>query len=203
MRITVIGGNRGTGAHVVRLAAQAGHEVTSLSRTGSESPPDGVVDRRGDATDPDTVRRAVVGADAVVVTVGGGAARNRVVVTEAVVDAMRQEGVRRLVVQSSLGVGDSMGLMPAAARIFARTVLGSALTDHGEQEAAVRASGLDWTIVRPGGLADGPATGTLVAQETAEKKPMKARISREDVAAYVFRILDDPQSFGKALALGS
>ncbi|MGM0386470.1 MAG: NAD(P)H-binding protein, partial [Actinomycetota bacterium] len=84
MRITVIGGNSGTGAHVVRLAAQAGHEVTSLSRTGSDSSPDGVVDRRGDATDPDTVRRAVVGADAVVVTVGGGAARNRAVVTEAV-----------------------------------------------------------------------------------------------------------------------
>ncbi|MGM0386112.1 MAG: NAD(P)H-binding protein, partial [Actinomycetota bacterium] len=121
----------------------------------------------------------------------------------AIVDAMRREGVRRLVVQSSLGAGDSMGLMPAVARIFARTVLGSALADHGEQEAAVRASGLDWTIVRPGGLADGPVTGTLVAQETAEKKPMKARISREDVAAYVVRILDDPQSFGKALALGS
>lgn len=203
MRITVIGGNRGTGAHIVRLAAQAGHEVTVLSRSGSDPVPAGVVDRRGDATDRDTVRRAVAGADAVVVTVGGGAARNRAVVTEVAVDAMRQEGVRRLVVQSSLGVGDSMGLMPAAARIFARAVLGTALADHGDQEAAVRASGLDWTILRPGGLTDGPATGRCVAQESAEKLPMKARISREDVARYVVSILDDAQTHGKALALGS
>lgn len=203
MRLTVVGGNRGTGANVVRLAARAGHEVTVLSRTGSESLPDGVVDRRGDATDADTVRRAVAGADAVVVTVGGGTANNRAAVTEAVVDAMRQEGVHRLVVQSSLGVGDSMVLMPAAARLFARTVLVGALADHGDQEAVVRASGLDWTIVRPGGLTDGPATGTCVAQETAERRPMKARVSREDVAAYVVSILDDAGTHGKALALGS
>lgn len=90
MRLTVVGGNRGTGANVVRLAARAGHEVTVLSRTGSEALPDGVVDRRGDATDPDTVRRAVAGADAVVVTVGGGTANNRAAVTESAVDAMRQ-----------------------------------------------------------------------------------------------------------------
>lgn len=202
MRITVVGGNRGTGAHVVRLAARAGHEVTVLSRTGSEALPDGVVDRRGDATDPDTVRRAVAGADAVVVTVGGGTANNRAAVTEAAVDAMRQEGVRRLVVQSSLGVGDSMALMPAPARLFARTVLRGALADHGDQEATVRASGLDWTVVRPGGLTDGRATGNVVAQETAEGRPMQARISREDVAAYIVRILDDARTYGRALALG-
>lgn len=205
MRITVVGGNSGTGAQVVRIAAQEGHPVTCLSRSGSASPPDGVRDLRGDALQAAVARSAVAGADAVVVTVGGasGSGRHRAEVTRSVIAAMQDAGVRRLVVQSSLGVGDSMELMPAPARLFARTVLGKALADHAEQEAAVTASGLDWTVVRPGGLSDGPATGSYIAQETAEGRPMKGMITRADVATHIVAILGDPATFGRALALGS
>ena len=96
-----------------------------------------------------------------------------------------------------------MELMPGPARLFARTVLGKALNDHADQEAAVASSGLDWTVVRPGGLSDGPATGAYVAQETAEGRPMKSRIARADVAAHIVRILDDAATFGRAQALGT
>ena len=116
---------------------------------------------------------------------------------------MQDAGVRRLIVHSSLGVGDSMKLMPAPARVFARTLLGKGLADHAEQEAAVAESGLDWTVVRPGGLSDGPATGAYVAQETSEGRPMKFQITRADVATHIVRILDDPRTFGRALALGA
>lgn len=205
MRITVVGGNTGTGAQVVRIAAQEGHQVTCLSRSGATSPPEGVRDLRGDALEAEVVRAAVTGADAVVVTVGGasGSARHRTQVTRSVIAAMRDAGVRRLVVHSSLGVGDSMELMPGPARLFARVVLGKALADHAEQEAAVAESGLDWTVVRPGGLSDGPATGAYVVQETAEGRPMKALITRTDVAAHIVCILDDPATFGCALAMGT
>jgi kynurenine 3-monooxygenase len=164
-----------------------------------------VKDVIGDATDAALVRSAVEGADAVVVTVGGsaGADRNRAVVTLSVIAAMQVAGVRRLIVHSSLGVGDSMSLMPAPVRMFARTVLGKALADHAEQEAAVEASGLDWTILRPGGLTDDPATGAYVAQVTSEDRPMKNRISRSDVAAHILKVLDDPTSYGEALAMGT
>jgi len=159
----------------------------------------------GDARDSAVVRAAIAGTDAVIVTVGGasGADRHRAEVTRSVIAAMRSAGVRRLIVQSSLGVGDSMNLMPAPGRLFARTVLGKALADHAEQEAAVAASGLDWTVVRPGGLSDGPATGTYIAQETAESRPMKARVTRADVATHIIRILDDPATLGSALAMGT
>jgi putative NADH-flavin reductase len=189
----------------VRLAAGAGHAVTSLSRTGSTGAPGELRDLVGDATDAAVARSAVTGADAVVIAVGGsaGADRNRAEVTRSVIAAMKAAGVRRLVVHSSLGVGDSMKLMAAPVRMFARTVLGKALADHAEQEAAAEASGLDWTIIRPGGLTDEPATGTWVAQVTSEGRPMKSRISRADVAAYILSILDDPSSYGKALALGT
>lgn len=201
----MVGGSRGTGAQVVRLAMAAGHEVTSVSRSGTSPHPGVVRDVTGDALDADVMRTAVAGADAVVVTVGGakGSDRHRAEVTKSIIQAMRLAGVRRLIVQSSLGVGDSLELMPAPARVFARTVLASALADHAEQEAAVAASGLDWTVVRPGGLSDGPATGAYVAQETTEGRPMKGRISRADVAAHIVRILDDPATFGRALAMGS
>lgn len=205
MRITVVGGSTGTGAQVVRLAAQEGHRVTCLSRSGATSSPQGVRDIRGDALQAETVREAVAGADAVIVTVGGasGSGRHRAEVTRSVIAAMRDAGVRRLIVQSSLGVGDSMALMPGPARLFARTVLGKALADHAEQEAAVAESELDWTVVRPGGLSDGPATGAYVAQQTAEGRPMKALITRADVAAHMVRILDDPATYGCALAMGT
>lgn len=204
MKITVIGGNRGTGSHVVRLAAQAGHQVTCVSRSGATSLPEGVSEVVGDALDAEVARGAVAGADAVVLTVGstGGSDRHRADVTRSVVEAMRAGGVRRLVVQSSLGVGDSMGLLPGPARLMARTVLGRALADHADQEAAVAASGLDWTVVRPGGLTDGPATGKYVAQETSEGRPMTSRVARADVAACIVGLLEDPRTFGRALAVG-
>ena len=104
---------------------------------------------------------------------------------------------------TSAVVGDSMQLMPAPARLFARTVLAKALADHAEQEAAVAASGLDWTVVRPGGLSDGPATGSYIAQETSEGRPMKGVITRADVATHIVRILDDSASFERALAMGT
>lgn len=205
MRITVVGGNSGTGAQVVRIAAQQGHQVTCLSRSGSASLTEGVRDITGDALDPEVVGSAVAGADAVVVTVGGTSesGRHRDAVTRSVIAAMKAAGVRRLIVQSSLGVGDSMELMPAPARLLARTVLGKALADHAEQEAAVADSGLDWTVVRPGGLSDGPATGSYVAQETVEHRPMKGMITRADVATHIVAILDDPATHGRALAMGT
>lgn len=185
--------------------AEAGNEVTCLSRRGSPNAPGRVRDLTGDATDAGVARSAVEGADAVVVTVGGspGTDLNRAAVTRAVISAMQATGVRRLIVHSSLGVGDSMKLMPAPVRVFARTVLGKALADHAEQEAAVEESGLDWTILRPGGLTNDPATGAYTAQTTAEGRPMKNRIGRADVAAHILAILDDPKSYGQKLAMGT
>jgi kynurenine 3-monooxygenase len=205
MKITVVGGSSGTGAQVVKLAAQKGHDVSCVSRSGATELPDGVRDIKADALETDAIRSAVAGADAVVVTVGGakGQSRHRAQVTRSVVAAMQDAGVRRLIVQSSLGVGDSMQLMPGPARLFARVVMATALADHAEQEAVVAESGLDWTVVRPGGLSSGPATGDYLAQESADGRPMKGMIARADVAAHIVSILDDPATFGRALALGT
>lgn len=199
MRITIIGGSQGTGAQLASLAQEAGHEVTVLSRSGRG--PAGVRAVAGDASDSTAAAEAVAGADAVVVTVGGakGVSRQRAAVTETVTRAMRDAGVRRLVVQSSLGAGDSAAQMPAPLRLLMRVVLAKALADHNEQEALVRNSGLDWTVLRPTGLTDKEPTGTWKALTTDDDGRLGGSIPRRDLAACMLQVLSDNSTVGKAL----
>lgn len=203
MKITIIGGSKGTGAQLANLARDAGHEVTALSRSGNA--PAGVRVITGDATDPAVAADAVAGADAVVVTVGGakGVPHQRTAVTRAVIEAMKETGVRRLVVQSSLGAGDSASQLPGPLRLIMRTALAKPLADHNEQERAVQGSGLDWTIVRPTGLTDKEPLGTWRALETSDDGKLGGSIPRGDLAAFIFGLLSDDASVGKAIGLSS
>ncbi|MET4058509.1 uncharacterized protein YbjT (DUF2867 family) [Arthrobacter sp. UYP6] len=203
MKITIVGGSQGTGAQLAALVQAAGHEVTVVSRSGNA--PAGARVITGNAADPEVAARAVAGADAVVVTVGGakGVSRQRAAVTESVIGAMQKAGVHRLLVQSSLGAGDSGSQMPAPLRLVMRTVLAKALADHNEQEAAVQSSGLDWSIVRPTGLTDKEPTGTWKALETGDDGRMGGSIPRRDLAACMLGILTDDSTIGKALGVSS
>lgn len=203
MKVTVIGGSQGTGARVAELARDAGHEVTVLSRSGRA--PEGVVSVTGDATDPAVARRAVEGSDAVVVTVGGakGVSRQRTAVTRAVITAMAGTGVRRLVVQSSLGAGDSSVQLPLPLRLLMKVVLAAPLADHNEQESAVRASGLDWTLVRPTGLTAKPATGRWRTLQVGEAGHLGGTIPRADLAAYLLEVFGDETLVGRAVGISS
>ncbi|NLT28911.1 MAG: SDR family oxidoreductase [Propionibacterium sp.] len=196
MRIVVIGGNGGTGACLAHLGLARGDEIVSVSRRGWANAPAGLTDVRLDATDSALLDEVLTGADAVVIAVGApgfGKQKLRTAVTASVVAAMQRVGVRRLVVHSSLGVGESLKLMKQPIRTFAKLVLGRALADHADQEAVAAASGLDWAVVQPGGLADDPATGDvrLVATGVARPGQPTGRISRADVAAGILQILDE------------
>lgn len=201
MKITVIGGSRGTGAQLAALAHEAGHEVTVVSRRGEG--PAGVRLVAADASSPEAADDVVAGADAVVVAVGGarGAKRQRAAVTRNVVAAMASTGATRLVIQSSLGAGDSARHMPPVLRGIMRLALASALADHEEQEAVVRDSTLDWTIVRPTGLTDKPATGAWRALESADDGHLGGTIARADLAAFMLTLLDDDAAIGKSFSI--
>lgn len=203
MKITIIGGSKGTGAKLASLAAGAGHDVTALSRSGAA--PEGVRAVAGDATDQAVVQEAIAGADAVVVTVGGakGVSRHRAAVTSAVIRAMEQAGAERLLVQSSLGAGDSGKLMPAPLRLLMKGVLAAPLADHNEQEAAVMGSSLKWTIVRPTGLTNQTATGTWRVLQVGQDGKLGGAIARDDLAEYLLRALDDDELIGVAVGISS
>lgn len=203
MKITIVGGSQGTGAQLASLALAAGHEVTVLSRSGRA--PQGVQAVAGDATDPAAAARAVAGADAVVVTVGGakGVAHQRAAVTRAVITAMQEQGVRRLLVQSSLGAGDSGSQLPGPLGFITKAVLAKPLADHNEQEAAVTGSGLDWTIVRPSGLNDKEPTGSVRTHVVGDGGKLGGSIPRRDLAAFMLRALTDDAAIGQAVGISS
>jgi uncharacterized protein YbjT (DUF2867 family) len=109
---------------------------------------------------------------------------------------MSARGVRRLVAVSTYGAGDSRPRLGWGARLVMGGILRGELADKDGMEAAIRGSGLDWTIVRPVNLKDGPPTGRLVV-DLSGKLGFGDWIARGDIAAFMLAMLDDPGSIGR------
>ena len=191
MKVLVIGGTRGTGREVVAAAHAAGHELTLLARNAERIslPVTGVRVVVGDAGDADDIERAVAGQDAVVWTVGVGPTRRPVHLfsrsTQFLLAAMAKHRVRRLVCVTGIGAGDSRGHGGFLYdRIVQPLFLQTVYEDKDRQEAMLRGSDLDWTIVRPGTLTNGPATG-LARALTDLSGVTAGKVARADVAAFI------------------
>ena len=121
--------------------------------------------------------------------------------TRPVIDAMKAHSVRRLVVLSALGVGDSLPLLNVLLRtLMVSFILKYPYADHEVQEAMVRESGLDWVIARPGRLTNGPARRRYVKTAALEKVP--SSIARADVADFLVDAATLDAWVGKAVQLG-
>lgn len=109
--------------------------------------------------------------------------------------------MKRLICQSTLGAGYSAGNLNFWWKhgMFG-LLLRAVLADHNEQEALVRASGLDWTILRPAAFANGPRTGSYHVGFGTDAKGLTMKIARADVADALLKQVDDP-ALGRALAL--
>lgn len=168
-RILIVGASRGIGRHAVRIALERGHSVRALARRadGIELEHPALEAIPADATDEAAVAAALGGIDAVILTVGvaSGPARMCRPVhlfsdsARAVVAAMGAAGVRRLVAISGFGAGESRRALSALERIPHRLFLGTAYDDKDRQEAIIRESDLDWLILRPTILTNGPGRG--------------------------------------------
>ena len=205
MQIAVFGATGGTGQQVVQQALAAGHSVTALVRDPSRlaAQDERLTVVEGDVLDRAKVDETVSGADAVIVSLGNTSNNPDYIVsrgTEVIVDAMTAAGIPvRLIVVSSLGVGESRDQVPFAFKMLMNTVLKKAMDDKERQEALVKASGFDWIIVRPGGLTNGPATGSYKAG--VDVKLTAGQVSRADVAAFVLLQLDDDTYLHQAPAI--
>lgn len=196
MNVLVIGGTRGIGREVVQAAHAAGHELTLLARNAERIslPVTGVRVVAGDAGDADDIDRAVAGQNAVVWTVGIRPTRRSVDLfsrsTRFLLDAMARHGVPRLICVTGVGAGDSRGHGGLFYdKILQPYFMKSIYEDKDRQEALLRASSVDWTIVRPGALTNGPATG--LTRALTELQGVRAgRVSRADVAAFIVEHLD-------------
>jgi putative NADH-flavin reductase len=102
----------------------------------------------------------------------------------AIVPAMERNGVRRLILVSALGVGESHRNAPLIPRIMYRVLLSDIFADKKVGEDLVKQSGLEWTIVQPVLLTDGPLTGKYRAGERLDLHGLP-KISRADVAHFI------------------
>lgn len=208
LNIVVLGGTGFVGRHLLSRLAADGHAITLLSRNLGPHPdrllPPGVVLREVDVYDPGVLREVFTGADAVVNLVGilnekrdngRGFRRAHVELTKLVLAAMQLAGVRRLLQMSSLNAGRGHSHY---------------LKSRGEAEAAVKASGLDWTIFEPSvifGQGDGLFCRFAALLKLAPVLPLAragakfAPVHVGDVVEAMVRALRDRRTHGEVYEL--
>src|SRR6478735_2644063 len=200
MKLLVLGGTGGTGRQLVAQGLAAGHDVTVLARNRArvttEHPRLRVIE--GGVDDSRALNAATAGQEAVISAIGRGKTSKADGLMErgvtAILSAMTQAGVRRLLLESALGVGDSYADSPILAKMFFLTLLRGIYADKWIGDDMVRNSALDWTIVQPAVLTDGPLTRQYRAGEHLALTGMPS-VSRADVAHFILDRINSPETF--------
>jgi len=205
----LLGATGGTGRQVLAQALEAGASVTAVVRNPERLSATSVSARivEGDIVrEPSLLDDSLIGQDAVISTLGVGKSFKPAgliaCVAPAIVAAMQRRSVQRLVFTSAFGVGPTWSDTPLIPRMFMRTLLRKIYSDKAAGEVAIRNSSLDWTLVYPTGLTNGPRTSTF---RMGEHLPLSGfpRISRADVAEALLKLLDDPSSIGKSILVSA
>jgi putative NADH-flavin reductase len=191
MNILIFGATGQTGQQLVKQALSQGHTVTAFVRNPETLQ---IRDQRlrvviGNTTrDAAKVAEAISGQDVVVSALGRRSSFKSDHLIEssvnAIVPAMERNAVRRLILISAFGVGESRRDAPLIPRIMYRVLLSDIFADKKAAEDNVRKSNLDWTFVYPVLLTQGPMTGKYRVGERLELRGFP-KISRTDVAQFI------------------
>lgn len=207
MKVLIFGASGSTGRQLVDAAVGCRHTVTAVVRNPATFHNDHRVDVvLGDVADRHAVAQAMPGHAAVLCVLGAATPLRRdptlVAGARHMTEAMLDAGVRRLVYLSFLGVPAGRHQLSALGRyVVAPVLLRNVAADHAAKEEIIRRSGLDWTIVRPPRLTDGPETGAYRHGESIHASQIVPRISRADVAHFMLTQLDDPTYLHRAPAV--
>ncbi len=196
MKILLIGASRGIGYELLKQLLSAKHQVTAVVRNPQrlQMNNDNLKVIKGDILDKESVEEGVEGQEAVCITIGINPTLKPVEVfsrgTSLVIEAMKKYSCRRLICVTGIGAGDSRnhgGFFYD--RIINPLLLKNLYADKDRQETIIRNSGLEWLIVRPGFLTNGPRTGHY--RVINDLRGIKAKkISRADVADFMVQELD-------------
>ena len=207
--LLVIGASSGIGLETVKLGLERGHRVRAFARTASgidlEHPQLEKFD--GDALEADSVRSALGDVDAVVQTLGVKLGPGTVLggtelfseATRVLIPAMKAQGIKRLVVVTGYGAGDSGDTMHPVNRLGFNAVFARIYADKSKQEAMIKASDLDWTIARPVVLTGGRCGDYKVRAEPSDWG--MGMISRASVADFLVSEVENPQFVRQAPVL--
>jgi len=209
VNLLIVGATGGTGRQLVSQALERGHRVTALVRkepSGEARP--GLITLLGNVLDPSSLDRAARGQDAVLSALGHKQwFRPTRILSEGtrnLIEAMRRHGVRRFVCETALGISDAWWQMGLYYSLFVRPIiLPLYFWDKTRQEAIIRASDLDWTIVRPGALTNGPKRGHYRHGPRVGHWLWTVRISRADVAAFMLDQVTDSRYVRASVGLAN
>ena len=203
MRVVVFGATGKTGGLIVDRALAKGYEVTVLVRDPSKFKKDGVRVAVGDATKLDDVLPAVRGQDAVIDSIGGTTPYKTTWLESTsvrnMIDAMKTEGVRRLLVISMIGIGESRAQAPFWYKhLLMPTFLRGSTKDKTKLEEKVVRSGLNYVIARPPILKDNPPMGSATVIGTGTTGHA---ITRADLANFLVDQLTADDYLGRAVTV--
>ena len=210
--VLIIGASRGIGLETVKAALHAGHSVRALARSAGRIPVDHPKLEKmvGDALQVPTVKRALTGVDVVIQSLGISAGPEIIfkptrlfsAATRVLVTAMEEAQVKRLICVTGFGAGDSRGYGGFLYNVAFHLLVGRIYDDKDVQERMVRRSKLDWVIVRPVILTNGPKTNAYRA--LADPRDWTCGfISRADVADFLIKQIDDDAFLHKTPVLMS
>ena len=210
--VLIIGASRGIGLETVKAALKAGHSVRALARSARkirvEHPK--LEKMVGNALEMATVKRALIGVDAIIQSLGVSVGPEIILkptrlfskATRVLVTAMEEAHVKRLICVTGFGAGDSRGHGGFLCGAAFHLLLGRVYEDKDVQERIVRRSKLDWVIVRPVILTDGPKTNAYRALVNPRRWTW-GFISRADVADFLVKQIDDDAFLHKTPVLTS
>ncbi len=207
MKLIVFGATGRTGTHLVHQALERGHQVTAVARDPSRISleHEALTTVKADVTSVEALRPLLYGQDAVLSALGARRNREAGIVAQAsraVVSAMKESGTRRILVVSAAPVGPSPKGEKFAIRFLltplVRLAFAPQYADLAEMEEELAASGLDWTVVRPPRLLDGPGTGTY-RSALGSNVPNGTSITRADLARALLDMLTNDATVGQVV----
>lgn len=194
MRLAIFGATGGTGLELTRQALKRGHNVRALIRNPKRMTLTNENMRivLGNVLDHESVTKTLLGCDAALVCLGQrNLLRNTRVVsvgTHLIIAVMKEHGIRRMIVESAFGAGESLAQANFLQRLLFSTLLWAPFQDKNVMEPEVKASGLDWTILRPTRLTD---TGPAGHYTTTFMAPELSWVQRADVATAMLRAVEE------------
>lgn len=206
MKVAIIGATGPTGCELVRQGLEARHELTAaVRRPESANLPVGVRVLQADVSHADSLASVVADQEVVVCLLGSKLSRKPTTLlssgTRNLIDAMKSKNVLRLICVTGIGAGDSKGHGGFLYDwVIQPLLLNEIYKDKDRQEELVRRSELDWTLVRPATLTNGPRTDRYRVLTDLSGVTAKS-VSRADVAAYILNHLVDTNSVRSTVLL--
>jgi putative NADH-flavin reductase len=209
MKLTIFGATGRMGQNLLQKALEAGHQVTVLVRdpTKVTRTSDRLRVVLGSLDDPAGLDAVIAGADVILSALGPSHNRPTYDISrgmQAILDSMKKNGVRRLIISAGAGVGDpgdSPKLFNKLINVLLKVTARNVYEDMLKTVELVRASGLDWTVVRVPMLTDDPLVGQVKVGMVGSG--MGPRITRADLAAFLLEQVESREYIGKAPAISN